>query len=167
VKQVACAAAINSSGLVLPSGASVRAAQVTGRSSNAWLPELSTPLPRASEPSHGTPALRVAIGIARLLSCSLRQAGLAVGAGLHGLRRRRTGSGRGRFQTSCFFPTPAAINSRAMLSTTKTDAYESRAFISHLLRQGSPFAAGSAIGSRPHLHDVPPPKGHDIIHATT
>jgi hypothetical protein len=132
---------------------------------NAWLPELSTRLPRAGEPSHVTPALRVAIGIARLLSCSLRQAGLAVGAGLYGLRRRRTGSGRGRFQASCFFPTPAAINSRAMLSTTKTDAYESRAFISYLLRQGSPFADGSAIGSRPHLHDVPPPNDHDVIHA--
>ena len=61
-KQLACAAAISSSGLVLPSGRSVRDAQVTG-TSNAPLAASSAPVPLASVPRHTTSASRRAIGI--------------------------------------------------------------------------------------------------------
>lgn len=63
VKHVACAAAMSSSGLVFPAGASVRAAQVTGRTASAPLPELTLPLPPASDPSHVTFAVLCAISI--------------------------------------------------------------------------------------------------------
>ena len=68
VKQVACAAAISSSGLVLPSGASVRSSHVTGRPCNAWLPEVTAPLParKRSIPCHVR--IRVAMGTVLLSS---------------------------------------------------------------------------------------------------
>ena len=50
-KQLAWAAAINSSGLVRPSGCSVRAGQLTPRSANAWLVvAVTTPLPDGRSP---------------------------------------------------------------------------------------------------------------------
>src|SRR5215218_2702065 len=67
-KQLAWAAAISSSGLVLPSGRSVRDAHVTG-SSSAPLPVDSAPTPRASVPSQITSAVRCAIGMV----CSFRR----------------------------------------------------------------------------------------------
>jgi hypothetical protein len=36
-------------------------------------------------------------------------------------RRRRAGKGFGRFQTSCFFASPAAISKSAALSTASAD----------------------------------------------
>src|SRR6185437_2638232 len=62
-KQLACAAAISSSGLVLPSGRSVRDAQVTGSCSSAPLALESVPWPVAKAPSQTTSASRVAIDI--------------------------------------------------------------------------------------------------------
>ena len=59
-KHDACAAAISSSGLVLPSERSVRDAQVTGRSPVAPLVKLRVPAPWARSPSHVVLAVRCA-----------------------------------------------------------------------------------------------------------
>ena len=60
-KHDACAAATSSSGLVNPSGASVRAAQLTGRSLKAPLEmALTVPLPVARSPDQATSARRTA-----------------------------------------------------------------------------------------------------------
>ncbi|BBL80336.1 hypothetical protein RxyAA322_21900 [Rubrobacter xylanophilus] len=59
-KHDAWAAAMSSSGLVLPSGLSVRDAQVTGISPKAPLPTVNLPLPRRRSPSHTTSARRSA-----------------------------------------------------------------------------------------------------------
>src|SRR5918994_1184662 len=75
-KQAACAAAISSSGLVLPPGSSVRAGQLTSSPPNAPLvTESMRPLPLIRSPCHVTSALRsVAIGssLESRLHCHLR-----------------------------------------------------------------------------------------------
>src|SRR5207244_12642623 len=54
VKQVACAAAISSSGLVFPSGSPKREAAVTGSATNAPLAPDTAPSPSAIVPSQTT-----------------------------------------------------------------------------------------------------------------
>jgi hypothetical protein len=58
VKQAACAAAMNSSGLALPSGSPNRDATVMGRSLRAPLPPEACPEPRAMLPVQSTSAVR-------------------------------------------------------------------------------------------------------------
>jgi hypothetical protein len=59
-KQLAWAAAISSSGLVLPSERSVREAQVTSWVPSAPLPVVNRPPPSARSPSQVTSAVRSA-----------------------------------------------------------------------------------------------------------
>src|SRR5262249_3810739 len=64
-KQLACAAASSSSGLVLPLGSSLREAQVTGWSLNIpLLLAVTLPAPLARSPSHTTSARRIAAIVA-------------------------------------------------------------------------------------------------------
>src|SRR5690348_16689218 len=87
-KQVAWAAAISSSGLVLPSERSVREANVTGRSPTAPLPTWTRPDPCVRLPSQTTSARRSASAIAEtLLSLSKRD---TTTTGDAYLRSRRT-----------------------------------------------------------------------------
>jgi hypothetical protein len=65
-KQEACAAAASSSGLVLPSGCCVRAAQVTGSSPRAPVPDVTVPVPLARLPSQMVCAVRFAIAMSLL-----------------------------------------------------------------------------------------------------
>src|SRR5215207_1980790 len=66
-KHEAWAAAMSSSGLVLPSERSVREAQVTGNSPIAPLPTVNLPPPRVRLPSQTTSARRSAIVMSFLL----------------------------------------------------------------------------------------------------
>src|SRR5919197_1969048 len=60
-KQLACAAASSSSGLVRPPGAAVRDAQLTGKSvNNRLVLALTTPEPEVRSPSHVASARRTA-----------------------------------------------------------------------------------------------------------
>jgi hypothetical protein len=62
-KHDAWAAAASSSGLVMPSGCRVRAAQVTGRPSSAPLPDVTVPRPAARSPFQRVVAVRSAIAV--------------------------------------------------------------------------------------------------------
>src|SRR5437016_615629 len=82
-KHAACAAAINSSGLVFPPGSPIRAGNVTG-SVNAPLPALASPFPSITDPFQSTSTCRsnVAItpprsGLRRLLTLRLLASGQA------------------------------------------------------------------------------------------
>src|SRR5260370_8974370 len=66
-KQAACAAAISSSGLVMPPGSPIRAGNVRGRL-KAPLPAFAVPLPSMIEPSQFTVTLRENVAIHNLLS---------------------------------------------------------------------------------------------------
>ena len=66
-KQEAWAAASSSSGLVRPSGSSVRDAQVTSKVPSPLDSSVTRPLPSSSEPCHSPTAMRV-VAIVRLPS---------------------------------------------------------------------------------------------------
>jgi hypothetical protein len=74
---------------------------------------------------------RRATGINRQRRCRRRERrrldhGLGRPRAAYGLRRQPLiGSGRGRFQTSCFFARPVATSNRAMLTTIRTLVYVS------------------------------------------
>ena len=63
---------------------------------------------------------------------------------LYGFGRRRMGRGRG-FHSSCFLPSPAAISSRATLSTTRSDVVCLDNVHLHLLGSGSPMTKWDAL----------------------
>src|SRR4051794_25158246 len=70
-KHVACAAAISSSGLVLPPGCSNREAKVTCSFSTAWLDSRSnSPCPPLRPPVHVACAFRSIAIVCVLLACS-------------------------------------------------------------------------------------------------
>src|SRR5205823_2148467 len=72
-RQVACAAAISSSGLVMPLGSSERAGQLTSSPPTAPLDTVSIlPLPLIRSPSHVTWALR-SVAIRSSLECRLHR----------------------------------------------------------------------------------------------
>src|SRR5262249_3733747 len=94
-----CAAAISSSGLVLPSGLSVRAAKVTGSCPTAPLPTVTVPLPWVRLPFQTTAAVRSANAMGILLALGASVVAVIAlpiyrGTGIPCIRNGAKGKGR-------------------------------------------------------------------------